>query len=143
MVEHVALLHDVGKVGIPDGVLLKPGPLSDGEMEIVRCHSIIGSRIVASVAGLAHIAPAIRSGHERWDGTGYPDGLYGAEIPIYSRVIAVCDAYDAMTSDRPYRPALTTERARSEISRHAGSQFCPRAASALLTVLENTPVPVG
>jgi HD-GYP domain-containing protein (c-di-GMP phosphodiesterase class II) len=142
-VEHVALLHDVGKVGIPDGVLLKPGPLTEGEMEVVRCHSIIGARIVGSVAGLSHVAPLIRSGHERWDGTGYPDRLYGAEIPIHSRILAVCDAYDAMTSDRPYRAALTGETARAEISRHVGTQFCPRAASALLAVLETTPVPVG
>lgn len=134
--EQVALLHDVGKVAIPDHVLQKAGPLSDDEFELVRTHPVVGARIVSSVSDLAHLAPAIRSGHERWDGLGYPDGLAGDEIPIPSRITFVCDAYDAMISHRPYRPALPPKIAHEEVRRNAGSQFDPRAAEALLHVLE-------
>ena len=137
-VEQVALLHDVGKVAVPDNVLRKRGALTQTEFEQVKCHPVVGARIVGSVSELAHLAPAIRSGHERWDGRGYPDGLGGDEIPILSRVTFVCDAYDAMVSDRPYRKALGPKAAIGEVSRNAGSQFCPRAASALLSVLERT-----
>jgi HD-GYP domain-containing protein (c-di-GMP phosphodiesterase class II) len=135
-VEQVALLHDVGKVAVPDAVLQKRGPLSEPEFEQVRTHPVVGARIVSSVAELAHLAPAIRSGHERWDGRGYPDGLRGEEIPVLSRITFVCDAYDAMVSDRPYREALGPKMAGEEVRRNAGSQFCPRAAGALLTVLD-------
>ena len=103
----------------------------------MRAHPVVGARIVGSVAELAHLAPAIRSGHERWDGLGYPDGLEGAEIPVVSRITFVCDAYDAMVSNRPYRDALGPQTAATEVRRNAGSQFCPIAASALLSVLEN------
>ena len=136
-IEQVALLHDVGKVAVPDAVLQKRGALTEGEFEKVRVHPVVGARIVGSVAELAHLAPAIRSGHERWDGRGYPDGLAGDEIPVLSRITFVCDAYDAMVSNRPYRRALGPKTAAEEVSRNAGSQFCPRAADALLTVLEN------
>ena len=141
-VEHVALLHDVGKVAVPDAVLQKPGPLTEPELELVRNHPVVGARIVSSVAGLAHLAPAIRSGHERWDGCGYPDGLRGHEIPVPSRITFVCDAYDAMISDRPYRAALAPKTACAEVRRNAGSQFCPYAAAALLDVLERHRPPV-
>ena len=134
-VERVALLHDVGKVAVPDAVLQKRGPLTEPEFEQVKRHPVVGARIVASVAELAHLAPAIRSGHERWDGLGYPDGLSGDEIPLLSRVTFVCDAYDAMVSDRPYRGALGPKAATTEVRRNAGAQFCPRAAGALLSVL--------
>jgi HD-GYP domain-containing protein (c-di-GMP phosphodiesterase class II) len=137
-VEQVALLHDVGKVAIPDSVLLKPGPLDDEEMEIVRRHPGTGARIVASIAGLAHLAPAIRAGHERWDGRGYPDGLSGEAIPVPSRITAVCDAYDAMVSRRPYREPLGPKAALEEVERHTGTQFCPRAADALLQVMRRS-----
>ena len=135
-VEQVALLHDVGKVAVPDAVLQKPGPLTDPEFELVRNHPVVGARIVSSVAGLAHLAPAIRSGHERWDGGGYPDGLRGDEIPLPSRITFVCDAYDAMISERPYRAALRPKSACEEVRRNAGSQFCPNATAALLDVLD-------
>jgi HD-GYP domain-containing protein (c-di-GMP phosphodiesterase class II) len=135
-VEPVALLHDVGKVAVPDAVLQKRGPLTDSEFEQIRIHPVVGARIVGSVAELAHLAPAIRSGHERWDGRGYPDGLAGEEIPVVSRITFVCDAYDAMVSDRPYRPALGPKTAADEVRRNAGSQFCPLAAEALLSILE-------
>ncbi len=135
-VEQVALLHDVGKVAVPDAVLQKNGPLTEPEVELVRRHPVVGARIVGSVSDLAHLAPAIRSGHERWDGRGYPDGLSGDEIPVLSRITFVCDAYDAMVSDRPYRAALPPKVAVSEVRTHAGSQFCPSASEALLTVIE-------
>jgi HD-GYP domain-containing protein (c-di-GMP phosphodiesterase class II) len=135
-VEQVALLHDVGKVAVPDQVLRKAGPLNEQEVELVRRHPVVGARIVGSVSELAHLAPAIRSGHERWDGRGYPDGLQGDEIPVVSRITFVCDAYDAMVSDRPYRRALPPPAAADEVREHAGSQFCPHAADALLGVLQ-------
>jgi HD-GYP domain-containing protein (c-di-GMP phosphodiesterase class II) len=138
-VEQVALLHDVGKVAVPDRILQKPGPLTPSEMEAVRCHPAVGARIVGSVSDLAHLAPAIRSGHERWDGDGYPDGIAGDEIPLVSRITFVCDAYDAMISDRPYRPALPPTTAVAEVRRGAGTQFCPVAARALLGVLDRSP----
>ncbi len=135
-VEQVALLHDVGKVAVPDSVLRKPGPLSTAERAVVERHTETGARIVRSIPGLAHLAPAIRAAHERWDGLGYPDGLSGERIPLASRITFVCDAYDAMTSDRPYRRALDERRARAELRANAGSQFCRRSASALLGALE-------
>ena len=135
-VEQVALLHDVGKVAVPDSVLQKSGPLTEPEFELVQRHPVVGARIVSSVAELAHLAPAIRAGHERWDGRGYPDGLCEEEIPVVSRVTFVCDAYDAMVSDRPYRRALPPKLAVDEVRRNAGSQFCPSASSALLAVLD-------
>ena len=142
-VEQVALLHDVGKVGIPDRILQKAGPLTGAEMETVKRHPAVGARIVASVGELAHLAPAIRSGHERWDGAGYPDGLAGGEIPLVSRITFVCDAYDAMISDRPYRHALAPQAAVAEVRDGAGSQFCPAAANALISVLEKGPAHAG
>jgi hypothetical protein len=140
-VERVALLHDVGKVAVPDAVLRKKGPLNEWEYEQVKSHPVVGARIVGSVAELAHLAPAIRAGHERWDGRGYPDGISGDEIPMLSRVTFVCDAYDAMVSDRPYRAALGPKHASDEVRRNAGTQFCPRAAGALLSVLAKPRTP--
>ena len=138
-VEQVALLHDVGKVGVPDAILQKPGPLTPVEMDVVKNHPAVGARIVGSVAELAHLAPAIRSGHERWDGRGYPDGLGGDEIPLVSRITFVCDAYDAMISNRPYRLPLQPKVAAAEVRQASGSQFCPEAARALLGVLDRGP----
>jgi len=134
-VEQVALLHDVGKLVVPHAILCKPGPLGAEEWEIMREHSAAGADAVAQVYELAHLAPAVRASHERWDGTGYPDGLAGTEIPIASRITAVCDAYDAMTSDRPYRLALSKPKAVAEVRARSGTQFCPRAAAALCAVL--------
>ena len=133
--EQVALLHDVGKVAVPDHVLQKPGPLDARERELIEAHPAVGARIVRSIAGLAHLAPAIRAGHERWDGGGYPDGLAGEQIPIVSRITFVCDAWDAMTTDRPYRKALGHEHARRELEGNAGTQFCERTVQALLSVV--------
>ena len=135
-VEQVALLHDVGKIGVADSVLNKPGPLDEGGWEEMRQHPAIGERIVASTDGTAHLAPAIRAEHERWDGEGYPDGLRGEEISMASRIVLACDAFHAMTSDRPYRKAIGTRAAIEELERNAGTQFCPRVVPALLDVVD-------
>lgn len=135
-VAHVALLHDIGKVGIPDAVLLKPDSLDAEEWRVMREHSAIGAAILASVPGLVHLTDAVRGEHERWDGTGYPDGLKGEAIPLASRIVLACDAYHAMTSDRPYRKACTPDEAVAELRRNAGLQFDPRAVRALLDVLD-------
>jgi HD-GYP domain-containing protein (c-di-GMP phosphodiesterase class II) len=131
-VEQVALLHDLGKIAMPDPILTKAGGLSDEEWTQMRQHTAIGARIVASTDGLAHLAPAIRATHERWDGLGYPDGLAGEEIPRASRIVALCDAYDAMVSPRPYRDPVEPGWARDELARGAGSQFYPAGVEALL-----------
>ena len=116
-------LHDVGKMAIPDVILNKPGPLDETEWEFVRRHSIIGERIVAAAPALAGVAKLVRSVHERWDGSGYPDNLAGEQIPLGARVVCVSDAFHAMVADRPYRKALTADAAIAELRRCAGSQF--------------------
>ena len=136
-VEHVALLHDVGKLTVPHAVLSKAGSLNDAEWAIMRGHSAAGANAVAQVCELAHLAPAVRASHERWDGAGYPDGLARREIPIASRITFVCDAYDAMRSDRPYRAALSKPAAVVELRAGSGRQFWPRAVGALCSVLRN------
>jgi diguanylate cyclase (GGDEF)-like protein/PAS domain S-box-containing protein len=135
-VDEVALLHDIGKVGIPDAVLQKRAPLNEREWELMRQHPAIGARILAGTETLSHLAPAIRAEHERYDGAGYPDGLRGEDIPLASRITFACDAYHAMTSDRPYRAALPEPEAREELRRGAGSQFDPDVVEALLAVLD-------
>ena len=134
-VEQVALLHDIGKVGIPDSILQKPYALNEQEWELMHQHPAIGARIVVGTETLSHLGAAVRAEHERWDGTGYPDGLAGEAIPLASRITLVCDAYDAMTSDRAYRKALPRDVAIEEIAGGAGSQFCPKSARALLDIL--------
>jgi PAS domain S-box-containing protein/putative nucleotidyltransferase with HDIG domain len=132
-VEHVAMLHDIGKVGIPDSVLDKRGPLSTEEWALMHEHPAVGARIVASLTHLAHLAPSIRAEHERYDGMGYPDGLAGPAIPVASRITFACDAYHAMTSDRPYRAAMPLCEALRELEDNAGSQFDPVVITALST----------
>ena len=135
-VEQVALLHDIGKVGIPDSILQKRGELTEVEWDLMREHPAIGERIVAAVDVLAPLAPAVRAEHERYDGTGYPDGLAGEEIPIAGRITLACDAYHAMISERPYRAAMSESHACEELRRGAGSQFDPSVVRALLELLE-------
>ena len=135
-VSDVALLHDIGKIGIPNEVLHEPGKLSDEQWEIMKQHPVIGERIVKTVPGLEEVARAIRHEHEHWNGDGYPDGLKAGEIPLASRIVLVCDAFHAMTSDRPYRAAMAVEDARLELSRNAGTQFDPVVVGALLKVLD-------
>jgi HD-GYP domain-containing protein (c-di-GMP phosphodiesterase class II) len=134
-VARVAALHDIGKLGIPRAVLCKRGPLTKTERLIMEEHPVIGERILADVPALAEIARAIRHEHERWDGRGYPDGITGDEIPLASRIVLVCDAWHAMTSDRPYRSAVDTAQAIYELGRHAGTQFDPAATAALTAIL--------
>jgi HD-GYP domain-containing protein (c-di-GMP phosphodiesterase class II) len=134
--EQAARLHDIGKLGVPDSILQKPGALDDDEWVAMREHPRIGAEIVSSIPALAHLAPLVRAEHERWDGTGYPDRLAGESIPLASRIILACDAYHAMTSDRPYRDAMPEGQARHELERNAGSQFDPQVVDALLRVLD-------
>jgi diguanylate cyclase (GGDEF)-like protein/putative nucleotidyltransferase with HDIG domain len=131
-----AALHDIGKMAVPDAILLKPGPLTDDERAFVHRHTLIAERALLSAPSLAHIAGIVRSSHERYDGTGYPDGLAGEDIPLLARVIFVCDAYDAITSNRPYALSRPTEAALAELRRHAGTQFDPHLVSALEAVLK-------
>ena len=140
-VAQIALLHDIGKLGVPDAILQKPGTLSEAEWRIMHAHPAMGERVVGSIPSLAHLAPAVRAEHERWDGRGYPDGLAGEAIPLASRICLACDAWHAMTSERPYRARLSEGEARAELIRHAGAQFCPRTVDALLGVLDSTPSP--
>jgi two-component system, cell cycle response regulator len=130
-----AALHDVGKVGIPDAILEKPAPLDDEEWEFMRKHTQIGERILGAAPALTQAAKIVRSTHERMDGKGYPDCLSGETIPLASRVIAVCDAYDAMISPRPYRAAMSPEGAISELRRNSGTQFDPPVVDAFIAVL--------
>ena len=129
-----AELHDVGKMAIPEPILSKPGPLTEAEWESVRLHTLIGERIIAAAPALGQVARLVRSTHERFDGTGYPDALKGNEIPLGARIIAVCDGFDAMTSERPYARVLTTTEARRELLRCAGTQFDPEVVNAFLEV---------
>ncbi len=131
-----AELHDIGKLAIPDSILTKAGPLDDDEWAFMHRHTLIGERILATAPALLDVAPLVRSSHERWDGAGYPDGLAGEEIPLGARVIGVCDAWDAMVTDRPYRRALPREEALAELDRCAGTQFDPSVVEAFRAVVE-------
>jgi HD-GYP domain-containing protein (c-di-GMP phosphodiesterase class II) len=133
------LLHDVGKVGIPEAVLNKPGPLDDGEWEVMRAHPMLGVQMVAGIKSLGSAVEVIRCHHERWDGKGYPAGLAGEAIPAGARVFAVADAFDAMTSDRPYRQAMPFDRACQEIAEGAGSQFDPSVVDAFTAIVPGLP----
>jgi diguanylate cyclase (GGDEF)-like protein len=130
-----AELHDIGKLAVPDAILNKPGPLDDAEWAFMRRHTVIGERILAAAPALVDVARLVRSSHERFDGGGYPDALVGETIPLGSRVIAVCDAWDAMVCDRPYRRALSREDALAELERCAGSQFDPSVVEVFKAVL--------
>jgi two-component system, cell cycle response regulator len=118
-------LHDIGKIGVPDGILAKLGPLNQAEWSLMRNHTLIGERILSSAPAMAPVARLVRSTHERWDGTGYPDGLVGDEIPLGARVIAVCDSFVAMTQPRPWRKTMSHHEALSELRKCASSQFDP------------------
>jgi two-component system, cell cycle response regulator len=137
----VAELHDVGKMAIPDAILNKPAPLSDEEWEFMRQHTILGERIISAAPSLGSVAKVIRSTHERWDGAGYPDGLEGKEIPLAARIVFACDAYDAITGERPHAPARSAEEALAEIKRNAGTQFDPAVVRAVSKVLAHAAVP--
>jgi diguanylate cyclase (GGDEF)-like protein/putative nucleotidyltransferase with HDIG domain len=131
-----AMLHDVGKVALPDNILRKPGPLDAGEYEEVKLHPVIGADFVNRVDGLSLIALWVKHSHEHVDGSGYPDGLSGDDIPLASRILLVADAYDAMTTDRPYRVAMSQEEAVEELRANTGRQFDPRCVGAFRDYLE-------
>ncbi len=130
--ELAARLHDVGKRAVPRAILNKPAPLSNAEWSVMRRHSEWGSGMLADVPGLDSVAWAVLAHHERWDGSGYPRGLKGEEIPFTSRIIAVSDAFSAMTTDRPYRCARSVDDALCELARCAGSQFDPTVVEAFV-----------
>jgi HD-GYP domain-containing protein (c-di-GMP phosphodiesterase class II) len=128
--ERGAMLHDIGKIGVPDAILRKPGPLTDEEWALMRRHAAFGAAMLDGIPFLSDAVPLVRHHHERWDGRGYPDGLAGEAIPLGARIFAVADAFDAMTSDRPYRRPMSLAQARAELARCAGSQFDPAVVAA-------------
>jgi HD-GYP domain-containing protein (c-di-GMP phosphodiesterase class II) len=125
-----AEMHDIGKLAIPDAILHKPGPLNEAELRFVRSHTTVGERILSASPALSHVGAIVRASHERWDGSGYPDGRKGDEIPLAARIVAVCDAYAAMTSDRPHSPAMSPGAALADLRAAAGTQFDPAVIEA-------------
>jgi response regulator RpfG family c-di-GMP phosphodiesterase len=142
-IEIGALLHDIGKIGIPEHILRKPGPLDDDEWEVVKRHPLISEFILADIDLPAIVLQIARSSHERIDGAGYPDGLAGEEIPLPARIVLVADAFDALTSDRPYRPGRSLAAAMGEVRANAGTQFCPTVIEALEKVYREEPQALG
>jgi HD-GYP domain-containing protein (c-di-GMP phosphodiesterase class II) len=135
--EIAALLHDVGKIAIPSEILNKPTHLTEEEFELMKTHTLEGQALLERVGGkLARIGEIVRSCHERWDGRGYPDGLAAEEIPLAARIVFCCDAYSAMTTDRPYRRAMSAEAAIEELRANAGSQFEPQVVEAVTSVVQ-------
>jgi HD-GYP domain-containing protein (c-di-GMP phosphodiesterase class II) len=133
--EFVALLHDVGKIRIPASIINKPGALDAEERAVIETHTIEGERMLDRVGGLlGHVGRLVRSCHEHWDGNGYPDRLAGEDIPRVARIVCACDAFSAMTTDRPYRAARTEDEALEELRRCAGTQFDPQVVAALARV---------
>jgi HD-GYP domain-containing protein (c-di-GMP phosphodiesterase class II) len=135
--EFAARLHDVGKIRVPDSVLNKPGPLDPEERAIMRLHPEWGAEALANVPGLEVVATIVRFHHERWDGDGYPDQLAGSRIPLASRIISVCDAFGAMTCDRPYRDGMPVTDALAELQANSGSQFDPAVVEAFCDVVSH------
>jgi len=143
-VEFGALLHDVGKIAIPKSIINKPGPLDDDEWALIRTHTVEGQRLLDRVGGLMRdVGLVVRASHERWDGGGYPDGLTGEEIPVEARIVACCDAYNAMTTTRSYRKAMSAEAALTECFACAGTQFDPAVVAALAAVVASQPADVA
>jgi HD-GYP domain-containing protein (c-di-GMP phosphodiesterase class II) len=144
--EFAAMLHDVGKIAIPDEILNKPAALTADEFDRVKTHVIEGQYLLDRVGGLlGEVGEIVRSCHERWDGRGYPDGLHGTDIPLAARIVFACDAFSAITTDRPYRSARSRDRALAELSRGSGNQFDPRVVAALIQVIEEQteePLPI-
>jgi putative nucleotidyltransferase with HDIG domain len=130
-----ALLHDIGKIGVPDKVLSKAGPLTDEEWDVMKLHPAVGSNIVQSLKSISHIAPVIYAHQEKYDGSGYPQGLQGEQIPLGARILTVVDAYDAMTSDRHYRKGRSHAEATQELVQQGGKQFDPQVVEAFLDVV--------
>jgi putative nucleotidyltransferase with HDIG domain len=133
-----ALLHDIGKIGVRSEVLNKPGALTLEEFEEMKQHTVIGARMLERIPFFAAVRPIVRSAHERWDGDGYPDGLAGEDIPLAARIVCACDAFHAITSDRPYRKARSVEHAVEELRSNAGTQFDPRVVEALIADVQES-----
>lgn len=138
-IEFGFLLHDVGKVGVPEAILNKPGPLSAAEWRVMRTHPTIGAQILSGIPGMENAAEVVRCHHEMWSGDGYPAGLEKEEIPLPARVFMVVDAYDAMTTDRPYRASIGVERAVGELQRVAGTQFDPDVVRSFVGIVDSLP----
>jgi HD-GYP domain-containing protein (c-di-GMP phosphodiesterase class II) len=137
------IFHDVGKIAVPDALINKPGPLTEEEWEVVKQHPAMGAEILAPVPFLYGVRTIVRHAHEHWDGGGYPEGLKGAQIPLGARIVLAVDAYHAMTSNRPYRRAMSHEEACKELIDNAGTQFDPEVIDALLKVLERRDEPAA
>jgi HD-GYP domain-containing protein (c-di-GMP phosphodiesterase class II) len=137
LVVRTARVHDVGKLAIPPWVLEKPGPLSQAERALMEAHSVTGQKILERKPALLSIGPLVRATHERWDGNGYPDRLKGSAIPIPSRIVSVCDAFDAITNPRPYRRAVTIDSALDVVRRGSGTQFDPGVVEPFCALFEN------
>jgi HD-GYP domain-containing protein (c-di-GMP phosphodiesterase class II) len=143
-VEFGALLHDVGKIAVPKEIINKPGPLTDDEWLVIKTHTIEGQRMLDRVGGLlSDVGRIVRSSHEKWDGSGYPDALKGDEIPVESAIVSCCDAFNAMTTDRSYRTAMSLDEAMDELRQNAGGQFSPAVVEALIGILKADPLVVG
>ena len=136
-IEYGFLLHDIGKVAIPDCILFKPGRLTDAEYRLMQRHTVVGTEILRDVEFLRPAKAVVRHHHERIDGTGYPDGLAGEQIPLEARVFSVADALDALTTDRPYHAATSFPEAREEILRNTGTQFCPAVVAVFETISDD------
>jgi putative nucleotidyltransferase with HDIG domain len=136
-ISYGALLHDVGKIGVPDAILLKPGKLTDSEWEVMRRHTVIGHQMIGRIKFLRGAADIVLHHHERWDGGGYPQGVSGEEIPLGARIFSIIDTFDAMTSKRPYKEALSSATTRAEILRCAGTQFDPKLVQEFLRITDD------
>ena len=136
-IARAAELHDVGKIAVPEAILRKPGPLDEAEWAVMRQHTIVGERILAAAPSLRPVGRLVRSGHERWDSGGYPDGLAGERIPLGAHIIAVCDAFDAMRQARPYAASLSEDEALAELHRCSGAQFDPWVVEVFTAVLKD------
>jgi putative nucleotidyltransferase with HDIG domain len=140
-IRYAALTHDLGKLAVPNEILHKPGPLDEAEWVIMRRHTIVGADMLARIPFFEAVVSLVRGHHERWDGGGYPDGLTGSQIPVGARILCVCDSYNAMTTNRPYRAALSVQAALGELRRCTGSQFDPQVVRALERVLPRRAAP--
>jgi putative nucleotidyltransferase with HDIG domain len=143
VLSQAALFHDIGKLAVPEVILLKPASLDPEERRVMRCHVEEGANIIDRLGFLADAVPSIRHHHERFDGSGYPDGLHGEEIPLGARIIHVADAVDSMVTARVYRPARPVHDALTELRAHSGTQFCPRSVEALDRVLVSEVLDTG
>lgn len=137
VLEQAGLLHDVGKIAIADAILLKPARLTGEEYAEIQRHAVVSAEIIGGIPVLTELVPGVRHHHEHWDGSGYPDGLVGEAIPLDARVLAVADAFDAMTSDRPYRTGMAAERARAELLAERGHQFDPTIVDVFVRLLDD------